>query len=349
MELIILLLFILILIGSFGGFLSAVLSSLSQDRLNKIILGDAKRDRTLHKLKLHFEDTHISFELFEMLFYTIAAVITGSILHDISNNSLYMLITTLAFFILTIIIRSFIHSLGIRFADGLALKLTPSMALINTICEPLAYVLKSLRTKIGGEDGEDVSRDEIAALVDSAREEGSLDADEHRIFKNIIHFSNVYVSDVMTPRTVIFSCNADKTVEEASRLPELKMYSRFPIWEGESLDDGVVGYVMSKDIFLAALEGKTSQKLRQLAREVYIIPENSELDNALDRFLDRRQHLFIVVDEYGGVEGLITMEDVLETILGVEIVDEADKVIDLRELAKKRRDERVARLGSLSV
>ncbi len=345
MEIIILLL--LLLTGSYSAFLSAVLSSLSQDRLNEIILDDAKRNRTLHNLKLHFEETHTSFNIFEMFFYTIAAVATGSIVHDMSNSSVYLVLSILAFFLITIVIRSFIYSLGIRFADGLAVKLTPSMTFINTICRPLTYVRKSLYTTIGGNSGEDVSRDEIAALVDSAREEGSLDADEHRIFKNIIHFSNVYVSDVMTPRTVIFSCNADKTVDEAAHLPELKMYSRFPIWEGESLDDGVIGYVMSRDILLAALEGKTTRQLRQLSREVYIIPENAELDNALDQFLERRQHLFIAVDEYGGVEGLITMEDVLETILGVEIVDEADKVIDLRELANKRRDERIARLGTL--
>jgi CBS domain containing-hemolysin-like protein len=120
------------------------------------------------------------------------------------------------------------------------------------------------------------------------------------------------------------------------------MYSRFPIWEGESLDDGIIGYVMSKDILLAALKGKGATKLRDFCREVYFIPENAELDTTLERFLNRRQHLFVVVDEYGGIEGLITMEDVLETMLGAEIVDEVDKVVDLRLLAKQRRDNRIA-------
>jgi CBS domain containing-hemolysin-like protein len=92
----------------------------------------------------------------------------------------------------------------------------------------------------------------------------------------------------------------------------------------------------------AALKGNSSKKLRDFSREVYIIPENAELDKALDQFLQRKQHIAIVVDEYGGVEGLLTMEDVMETILGVEIVDEADKVVDLRLVAKERRDKRIA-------
>jgi len=132
-------------------------------------------------------------------------------------------------------------------------------------------------------------------------------------------------------------------------MSELMQYSRFPIWEGNSLDDDVVGYVLSADILRAALTGKSNTKLRSLSREVYIIPENAELDDALDMFLRRRQHQFVVVDEYGGVEGLITMEDVLETILGVEIVDEVDKVVDLRMVAKQRRDKRIASLTGKSI
>lgn len=92
----------------------------------------------------------------------------------------------------------------------------------------------------------------------------------------------------------------------------------------------------------SALEGKLSMQLHELVREVYFIPENVPLAKALEQFLKRRQHLFVVVDEYGGVEGLITMEDVMEAILGTEIVDENDRIIDLRELAKSRRDKRIA-------
>jgi CBS domain containing-hemolysin-like protein len=186
-------------------------------------------------------------------------------------------------------------------------------------------------------------RDELDEILETARDDGSLDAGEYTRLKNIVRFSDVRVSDVMTPRTVVFSSPCKLTVEEAAKIPELLQYSRFPVYEEDSLDS-IVGYVLTKDILWAIVNKQETIKLRELSREVYFIPENIDLDRALENFLERREHLFVVVDEYGGVEGLITMEDVMETLLGVEILDEADKVDDLRELAKQRRDQRIAAL-----
>ena len=121
------------------------------------------------------------------------------------------------------------------------------------------------------------------------------------------------------------------------------MYSRFPVYEGNDLDS-VCGYVITKDVLRAALAGRNGVELVKLKRDVKFIPENVTLERALEQFLGERYHMFMVVDEHGGVEGLLTMEDVLETMLGVEIVDEADHVVDLRQLAKQQRDARIARL-----
>ena len=184
-------------------------------------------------------------------------------------------------------------------------------------------------------------REEFDALVDTAREEGTLDDGEYRIFKSIMNFSEIRVADIMTPRSVVFSVPSTKTVAEVALLPELQMYSRFPVWEGDSID-GVIGYALTKDVLRAALDGRRNRTLDRLVRQANFIPDNATLEKALEQFLQGRQHMFVVVDEYGGIEGLVTMEDVLETMLGTEIVDEADRVVDLRDLAKSRRDKRVA-------
>lgn len=202
--------------------------------------------------------------------------------------------------------------------------------------------LQLLAEKIGGRKVDEDTREELDAMVESAHDEGSIDSSEYRILKNIIKFKEVFVSDVMTPRTVVFSLNADKTIEEVLNNNGLKMYSRIPLWEGESLDKGLIGYILSKDILQAALSGKTNITLREFMRVINFIPENVELDVALDQFLNNKQHLMAVIDEYGGFDGLITMEDVLETILGVEIMDEADRIEDLRSLAIKKRDRRIS-------
>jgi CBS domain containing-hemolysin-like protein len=331
-----------ILIGVFFAFFSAILSSLSQDKLSEITGKEGKPFSRLHLLRNHIDIIVSGYFIFEILFYSIAFVSFGILIQKFNLNWIYLMAGFILIFIVSVLLRSILFAIGRKFADNLAIPLSGLLYLFALLPKPIVKITKYLVTEIGGKTNEEVSREELTALVESAREEGSIDTDEYRILKNIMNFSEVLVSDVMTPRTVVFSCEADKTVGEIANLPEIRIYSRFPVWEGESLDDGVVGYVMSKDLLYAAYNGNTSHKLRDFARKVYIIPENAELDKALEKFLEARQHLFIVVDEYGGVEGLLTMEDVLETILGVEIVDEADRIVDLRELAKSRRDKRIA-------
>lgn len=247
----------------------------------------------------------------------------------------------LLLFALLLPLKTFAHAAGERFSERTAVQTALLVSVVSAFLKPLTLLIAAITRIIVPPPSEDESREEFDALVDTARDEGTLDDGEYRILKNIMGFSEVQVSDVMTPRTVVFSCNALMTVGEVLRLPELQMYSRFPVWEGDSLD-GVVGYVMTKDVLRAALNAKKSRTLRELMREVYFIPENVELGKALEQFLQRKQHLMMAVDEYGGIEGLITMEDVVEAILGVEIVDEADRIVDLRALAKQRRDKRVA-------
>lgn len=339
---------VLIINGAYCAFLSSVFLSIPQDELQEKADSGDRSAITLLKMKLHFDESVDGFTMMEAFFYVMAATLTGAVIITVYNNWLYLLYAFLAFVAVIFILRSLFHAFGWRYGRKIAFKFIPVLTFYSFLSKPFLLIIKYLNQNIAGSSTEEASREELNAMVESAREEGSLDDDEYRILKNIMHFSDVLVTDVMTPRTVVFSCEADKTVGEVVNLPEIQMYSRFPIWEGESLDDEVVGYVMSKDILHAALKDKGNIKLRNFSREVYFIPEIAQLDDALELFLKRNQHQFLVVDEYGGIEGLLTMEDVLETMLGVEIVDEADKVVDLRRLAKQQRDKRVASLAMQS-
>jgi CBS domain containing-hemolysin-like protein len=338
-----------IFVAYYCAFISSSLNSLSNEKIDDLLSNAGnqnnkiqKKINTLHNLKIHYEDTQASFLLIEILFYLFAFSLLTVFLLNQALLWYFIVIIELITFIILSIFRSILWAVGARFADLLALKITFPANLLHFIISPFYKLHIKIIEAISGKEKEEASRDELNAMFETAREEGSIESDEYRILKNIMHFNEVLVTDVMTPRTMLFSCNADFTVGDVANMTELQMYSRFPLWEGNSIDDGIVGYVISKDIILAALKGKQAKKLRDFAREVYIIPENASLDKALEQFLQRRQHLSIVVDEYGGVEGIITMEDVLETILGVEIVDEADKIVDLREAAKNRRDKRIA-------
>lgn len=295
-------------------------------------LTSAKEQYSFTILSLHIADIMSTFIVATAFAWTAIATY---------NNPLYLIYAELIAFFSIVIIKYLARIIGSRKPLSMATITVISLQILLFCIKPFAWVTTQTVQFFGGEEPEDTSRKELDALVENAHVEGSLDPEEYRLMKSLMRFSSVEVADVMTPRTVVFSMHQDETVENALQSLESRQYSRFPIWEGSSIES-VTGYVMTKDIMWAALRGNKSATLKEFSRNVYYIPDKAELDKALEQFIERQQHQFIVVDEYGGIEGLITLEDVMETMLGVEIVDEDDNVVDLRELAKQRRDKRVA-------
>ncbi len=342
MDIASLLAIIFVVFGIFISFLTAIISNLSQDKLNELTEKKYNKIESLSKLKHRFDEKSSALYILEFVSYFISIFFLNYNLFQYHILMQYEFLYVILFFIITLFLRTFFFALGMRLADSLSSTFLPIISFLNYFNQPFFNAILKINKFIGGKSNLEASRDEINALVESAHEEGSLDTDEYRLLKNIMDFKDVYVSDVMTPRTVVFSLNSEKTIGDVINLSEIKQYSRIPIWSGDSLDEEVVGYILTKDILYSALNNKMDKKIKDLSRKIYFIPDNVELNNALEQFLEKRQHLFIVVDEYGGVDGLLTMEDVMETILGVEIVDEADRVVDLRKLAKQRRDSRVA-------
>ena len=139
----------------------------------------------------------------------------------------------------------------------------------------------------------------------------------------------------MTPRTVTFSLGEQATVKETmKKINRLTSHSRVPVYNSDP--DNVTGMIMRKDVLLAAAEQKDDYQLHRLKYDVHFVPESMPLNSVLIDFFEKQQHLFVVVDEYGSVTGVISMEDVLEEIVGEEIIDESDRTQDMRELARKR-------------
>ncbi len=332
---------ILYIVGLLTAFFSAIFSGLSLESFKEISDKKPEISERIQNLKRKYTESHNPFFTTEALFYLSGTAILSALLA--MSNELYdlLIILPLVFFFL-LVLRTVSYSLGSRLSSQSALTLLPILRFYVVITCPFDRLIFLLNKNISGKTKQDTSLQELTALVDTVCEDGSLGFGEYTLLRNIIKFKEVFVSDIMTPRTVIFSCSADSTVQDVVNLPEIQMYSRFPLREGETLDNGVAGYAMSKDVFRAALAGRWDTKLRELSREIHFVPENSGLEIALDLLLKKKQLLFLVVDEYGGIEGLLSMEDVIETMLGAEIVDEADKVADLREVAKLRRDKRIA-------
>jgi CBS domain containing-hemolysin-like protein len=178
-----------------------------------------------------------------------------------------------------------------------------------------------------------ISREEVRSIAQLALDEGAIDENESRVIRNLIALRETTVEQVMTPRTVVFTFRADQTVGQLVQGTPAR-FARVPVI-GESLDD-VKGLVHRHDLYSAWDSGRGDVTLGQIAQPVHIVPEVAKLPAVLEAFLRRREQLFVAVDEYGGTAGIVTLEDVLETLLGVEIVDETDSVADMQKLARAR-------------
>ena len=194
------------------------------------------------------------------------------------------------------------------------------------------------------EPPEGMSSDEIHAIAELGHKEGLLDADESRVLQNIVRFGSVLIRDVMTPRTVVVAFPDATTVAEAIDQRAGRPFpSRVPVFE-ETIDS-MTGYVMRVDVLQHAVEGRPGTPLSDLKREVPLVPDSLSLRQAINRLIDEREHIVVVIDEYGGTAGIVTIEDVLETLLGREIVDESDSAHDMQLLARRRWKRRARELG----
>jgi len=182
------------------------------------------------------------------------------------------------------------------------------------------------------------SREEFAALADVGVQGGQIDVDESRVLKNLLRFRELNVESIMTPRTVVFALQQDLTIDAALAANPDPPYSRIPIY-GDDRDD-VRGFVLKVDLMREKLAGRGSRPLTELSREVQTVGEKVSLERLFERLLDNQLHLLLVIDEYGGVAGLVALEDVVETLVGAEIVDEADETEDLRKLALEKFEKR---------
>ncbi|MFC1795921.1 CBS domain-containing protein, partial [Pseudomonadota bacterium] len=186
------------------------------------------------------------------------------------------------------------------------------------------------------------SRHEFAAMADLSAEEGQLAERESEILKNLMKLRKTRVRDAMTPRTVLFSLPGRTTVDEFFGNEQV-MFSRIPVF-GEDPDQ-INGFVLRGDLLLAQACGESMNTLNEFRREVLVLPDSVSLAHAFTLLLRQTSHIAMVVDEYGDLQGILTLEDIFETLLGLEIVDEGDETVDMQELARDRWKRRAEEIG----
>ena len=244
-----------------------------------------------------------------------------------------------AIFTLSILIFSEIlpKTIGVAYCRSLAPILAIPLRMLVRFFSPVIWVTSFLAKIVTSRKKEPgATEEDIAALVSLTRQSGMIKPYEETTIKNILALDRKKVEDIMTPRTVVFSLSADATTGEAEKEKDFPHYSRVPVYDNDEHED-IVGIVDRLDILHALTQDQRDIPLSTLMRPVRFVLETLSLDRLLPKLLESKTHLFEALDEYGGLAGVVTLEDLMEEILGREIVDETDQVEDLRELARTQR------------
>ena len=212
------------------------------------------------------------------------------------------------------------------------------------ILYPLIWVSERLTRLIAQrKDIHGFNRKEFVAMAKMGEQTGHIRKRESRIIHNLFRFESIKARDIMTPRTVIVALQQDMTVTEALDLKTISPFSRLILY-GESLDD-ITGFILKTDMLISKTQDQRDVKLITFKREIKSVISEAHLSDLLEFFLDKRQHIALVVDEYGGTKGIVTLEDVVETLLGMEILDEMDRVDDMQALARRLWEKRARAIG----
>lgn len=209
---------------------------------------------------------------------------------------------------------------------------------------PLVWLSQFITRKMKKDKSKSVlSRADFTAMAELGEKEGIFKSNESRIIQNLLRLNTIRAKDIMTPRTVVKTADQERAISSFYEANQQLPFSRIPVFRDTK--DHINGFVLKDEILSSMIHNKGDRPLREIMREILIVNEQMDLPGLFNRLIENREHIALVVDEFGGMAGIITMEDVIETLLGLEIVDEQDNIEDMQSLARKNWEKRARSLG----
>ena len=265
---------------------------------------------------------------------TVGASIVGSLVYEVYGDAIVGVFSTI--FTLMILVFSEIIPKTIGTSDWRSLAL-PASSIINAmifIAFPLVWTLEHLTRLISANSNQvSVSREDISAMVSVATEEEVIEKDEKKMIQNLLKLDELTAHEIMTPSAVVEMAECGMSIREF--YDSDLSHSRIPVYDEEN-DEYVIGYVLRQEILEKMAEDKFSTKLIDITRPIMSFTEETSVSDIWEKMLEKKEHISVILDEYGSLRGIVTLEDVIETMLGHEIVDEKDEVVDMQEYAKEQ-------------
>ncbi len=224
---------------------------------------------------------------------------------------------------------------------------TAGVRVLLVLMWPFVVLIQFVQKKLGSDDETTVSREEVSALANVGEEEGVIDKEENKVIQNIIKLDNVKACDAMTPRVVCSVAPERMTLREYFENEDFEHHSRIPVY-AES-PEYITGYILRDDALEDLAEDKFNKRLKDIKRDISYFNEETDLDKIWESLLKTREQIALIIDDYGSFQGVLTLEDIIETVFGLEIMDEMDEVSDMQQYAKERWQKRQKRYKKINI
>ncbi len=335
-----------VFISAFCSLTEAVFYSVPWSHIERLRKDKKKSGTLLYRLRLKVDEPITAILTLNTIANTLGATVAGAAAQEVFGAD-FLIYFSIGFTFLILVFSEIIpKTVGVVYNKTLSQILVLPLTWMVLFFRPAIRIMGKVAKLIKGKKtGPDTTEEDILALVSLTRKKGILKKFEEESISNILLMDTKTVKEIMTPRVVVFSLSEETKVEEAIDSNSIWTYSRIPVHSQKDPED-ITGVVYTKNILEAWIKGKKSFPIKKLKKPVHYILESLTLDKVLLKFLESRIHLAVVIDEYGGFEGIVTLEDVLEEILGEEIVDETDMIADMRKLAMERKNKKQPHMDS---
>ncbi len=310
--------------------------------------GDKGAAMLLHLKEQRLEDSIAAILTFNTFAHTIGAALSGAQAAVVFGDKWVGVFSGVLTVLILIITEIIPKTIGSVYAEALAGPVARTIQIMLPIMKPVLFCTRALTRLFTSKGGHSkaTTRGDVVAMLKIATRDGALRQEESRVLANFLKFDEINVSMVMTPRTVVTMFEESQTLGELLDATASKAYSRLPIYK--ETQDHITGYVLMRELLQEAADDMPEETpLQRYLRPLPVVQEELSVGAALKQFVREKTHLAMVADELGMISGLVTMEDLIETALGVEIVDELDRAVDMRKVALELRDRRLAQMRIL--
>lgn len=315
--------------------MEAVLLSTPISYLKSVIKSGDKNAALMLKQKENIDKPLSAILSLNTVAHTVGAAGVGAQATIVFGEAYFGLVSAILTFLILILTEIIPKTLGANYSKNLVGISAKVINIMIFLTYPLV-IISSVLSKALAKDKSALttSREEVSALATIGTEEGIFAENENKIIQNLIKLKNIKVAEIMTPRVVVVTANEEMTLQKFLENKEFLHFSRIPVYQNNK--DNITGYVFRAMVFEKLAEDQFDLKLKDIKREILTFRKGMTLFNAWDEMLSKREHISLIVDEYGGMDGITTLEDIIESLLGFEIIDEKDKVDDMQQYAIER-------------